>query len=196
MSSAPPSTSSDSDPVPGPEPAPSRRPRTGRARRWFGGLSEAGKVALVTAVLTTAIGGAFGVVNAATSAWGGKGNQAGPGASPKTDPAVTPSARDTTDGKPDASGAVPSARSPECEIRSDDLYCTNTAGVTTYSQRDRTSRPAWPLGPESLFVCWGKGKGGEIWYWVEFKTKDEPWGNVPARVVSTDPIPATGLNEC
>lgn len=78
LSSVPPSTSSGSDPVPGPEPAPARRPRTGRARRWFGGLSETGKVALVTAVLTTVIGGAFSVVNAATSAWGGKGNQAGP----------------------------------------------------------------------------------------------------------------------
>ncbi|WP_406495858.1 hypothetical protein OG936_17770 [Streptomyces sp. NBC_00846] len=149
-------------------------------------------------MITTAGGGAFGVVSAATSALGGgKGNQASDGTLQKADPVHTPSVHNTTDDKPDAPDPSPSAQSPECEIRfDDDLYCTGTAGVKTYSDRNRASRAAWPLGPESLFVCWGKGKDDEIWYWVEFKAKDEPWGNVPARIVSTDPIPATDLNEC
>lgn len=202
MSSLPPPPSSDPtpspDPAPGPEPSPPRRSRTRRAREWFGGLSEAGKVALVTAVLTTAIGGAFGVVNTVTSGLiGGKGKEAGDGAPQTAGRAGAPSAHNPAEAGPTAPGAGASARSPECEIRSGhDLYCTGTAGITTYTQRDRASHPARPLGPETHFVCWGKGRGDEIWYWVAFKTKDEPWGNVPARMVSTDPIPATGLKQC
>ncbi|MCP9986998.1 hypothetical protein LUX01_10095 [Streptomyces sudanensis] len=148
-------------------------------------------------MLTTSIGGVFSVVTTATSVWVGKDGRAGDGTPQKTGPVVTPSAHDTTEGEPGAPDADASAGSPRCEIRLDDgLYCTGTAGITTYSHRDRASRVAPPLGPETLFVCWGRSEDGEVWYWVEFKKRDEPWGNVPARIVSTDPIPAIGLNEC
>ncbi|CAL9420135.1 hypothetical protein [Streptomyces sp. enrichment culture] len=127
-------------------------------------------------MLTTAIGGAFGVVTAMLT--GDKGTQAAAG-------------------KPDASGAAASGRSPECELRSPhDLYCTGTDGIKTYTDRDRASGTARPLGPTTHFGCWGKGAGDEIWVWAPFKSKDEPWGNVPGRVISTEPIPATGLAQC
>ncbi|CAL9425079.1 hypothetical protein SUDANB38_01950 [Streptomyces sp. enrichment culture] len=153
--SSDPAPSPDPAPAPDPEPSPPRRSRTRRAREWFGGLSEAGKVALVTAVLTTAIGGAFGVVNTVTSGLiGGKGKEAGDGAPQTAGRAGAPSAHNPAVAGPTAPGAGASARSPECEIRSGhDLYCTGTAGITTYTQRDRASHPARPLGPETHFVA-------------------------------------------
>ncbi|GHF30503.1 hypothetical protein E5082_29200 [Streptomyces griseoluteus] len=62
MSSTPPSQSNTPNPPSGsgPAPLPSQQSRLGRAKGWFSGLSEAGKITLIVAVM----GGAFGVINA------------------------------------------------------------------------------------------------------------------------------------
>ncbi|MFD7101751.1 hypothetical protein [Streptomyces celluloflavus] len=173
-----------------------------RAREWFGGLTEAGKVALVAAVITTVGGGVFGVVSAATSALGGGGGGAvSDGVPQKVVPVETPSGHNTPDGRPDTPDTSLPTHAAECEVRSKVLYCTgNKAGIKLYRQRDLSSEVVHTLvGTPSRYSCWGHGSshsgGNDIWYWTHFKGEDY-WGNAPAVDVNTNQNPAPGLPKC
>ncbi len=189
MSPAPASPNSDPDPVPDPGPGPVPPPRRGRLRRlreWFVGLSEAGKVALVAAVITTVGGGAFGVATAATTVMGGSGD--GDGRPQKAAAAETPGA-----GRPTSAA--------KCTVRSGFLYCTGDDRVVKlYRQRDEKSERVFKLTNTSLrYSCWGRGhldsEGNDIWYWTD-RDSGPYWGNAPAADVHTDQHPAPGLPEC
>ena len=170
-----------------------------QAREWFGGLSEAGKVALVVAVITTVGGGVFGVVGAATSALGG--GAVSDGTPQKVAPVETPSGRNTPDGRPDTPDTGLPTHAAECEVRSKVLYCPgNKAGIKLYRQRDDGSELLYTLtGTSSRYSCWGHGSshsgGNDIWYWTHFEGEDY-WGNAPAVDVSTNHDPAPGLPQC
>ncbi|MFB6894096.1 hypothetical protein ACFCX4_32835 [Kitasatospora sp. NPDC056327] len=209
MSLTPPSPGNN----PGPSPdsnssvaAPTSPPRTSalrRARQWFGGLSEAGKIALVTAVVTTIGGGVFGVVSATLSGGPGgtTGAQAPPGAASGgvATPGGSPSPRDKAD-TPD-SGAPP-VNGASCAVRQSFLYCTFArAGVVLYADRDYATRKTHTVAAgESLrFSCWGPGRahagGGTIWYWTDTPNQGFT-GNVAAVDLDLGSDPAPGLNEC
>ncbi|GAA2675035.1 hypothetical protein [Streptomyces lunalinharesii] len=170
-----------------------------RAREWFGGLTEAGKVALVAALITTVGGGVFGVVSAATSALsGGGGGADGEGTPPKAIAVETPSGHKTPDGRPDTGPSAPDA---ECHVERKVLYCTgDQAGIEVYNDRNIHSGVAHTLtGNSSRYACWGRGAnhsgGNNIWYWTQFEGQGFR-GNVPASDVGTKMDPAPGLPQC
>ncbi|MEU8541328.1 hypothetical protein AB0C52_15285 [Streptomyces sp. NPDC048717] len=185
MSSAPPSPNNDPSPTPAPSPAtdsgsrpaasPPRPSGPRRARAWFGGLSEAGKVGLVTAALTTIGGGVFGLANAALS--------------------DSPSGAKTP-------AAGPPAQAAPCEVRDEFMHCTVAkAEIKVYRDRAYDSGSARTLtaGETVRFRCWGHGDaqpgGGDIWYWTQFKDQDYK-GNVAAVDLNTGSVAPAGLHQC
>ncbi|MFG2224816.1 FG-GAP repeat domain-containing protein [Streptomyces sp. NPDC048644] len=73
-----------------------------RAREWFNGLTEAGKVALIVAVITTVGGGGFGVVSAVIPLLAdGGGDKHDDGTPKKTAPGDASSGHRSADAKPD-----------------------------------------------------------------------------------------------
>ncbi|MFJ7423786.1 FG-GAP repeat domain-containing protein [Streptomyces uncialis] len=115
MSSEPPPRTPEPDPPPPPpppaasdsgsDPAPlPRRPsRLRRARDWYDGLAEIGKVTLIAAVITTVGGGVFGAVNAGITvlADGDKDEKPGAQATPTSPPAGRASGPDPGGGGSD-----------------------------------------------------------------------------------------------
>ncbi|MGQ4440820.1 hypothetical protein ACN6LI_006085 [Streptomyces violaceoruber] len=68
----------------GPEPSPPRQSRVRRSWNWFKGLSEAGKIGLIVALVTTAGGGLFGLINALIPVLADSGGSGGPEAVPES----------------------------------------------------------------------------------------------------------------
>ncbi|MFF3502383.1 hypothetical protein [Streptomyces sp. NPDC003247] len=85
-------------------PDPPRPSRARRAQAWFNGLSEAGKIGLIGAVITTVGGGLFGVIIALIPVLAG-----GSGGDPAPTPTVLPS--DTTS-PPSEAPATPTPTPP------------------------------------------------------------------------------------
>ncbi|MGV9277745.1 hypothetical protein [Streptomyces griseosporeus] len=108
--SAPPSQSNNSDPTPdtgqgeGQNPQPSPRSRWRRARDWFGGLSEASKIALIGALITTVGGGITGIIVAVIPLVAGSDD--------KDDKPTTAASSGVPSTTPQPSPRVPSAAAP------------------------------------------------------------------------------------
>ncbi|MFE6104618.1 hypothetical protein ACFVQ4_32295 [Streptomyces laurentii] len=188
-------------------PPPPRASGLRRAREWFGGLSEASKVGLVTAVLTTIGGGVFGVVSASLSDGPGGAAAAQSSASGRSE---TPAGGDTSDSRPGTreTPSTPESGAPTkaapCEVDSGTLTCTiGKKEVKVYVKRKYNTGWSRELAVDDTirFLCWGHGDGqpggGDIWYWTNFKDQDY-FGNVPA--VDLDLTlagnPAAGLPVC
>ncbi|MFF8953431.1 hypothetical protein ACF09I_32190 [Streptomyces sp. NPDC014940] len=76
---------------------------------WFKGLSEAGKIGLIAALVTTAGGGVFGLINALIPVLADSGKDDGPEAAA---PASSAHASQTPNSTVPSAGAIPSANQP------------------------------------------------------------------------------------
>ncbi|MEU2674276.1 hypothetical protein ABZ622_36530 [Streptomyces sp. NPDC007164] len=131
-------------------------------------MTEAGKVALVAALITTVGGGVFGLVNALPSVLGGNASE------------------HATDGQPDP------RLYPDCNVGDNSLLtCTNTAGIWAYKDRDVNSGTT-RLRDSSTFRCWVKDKN-VVWYWMD--THAGEYGNVPASNLTRGKV-VPGVGEC
>ncbi|MFE7427551.1 hypothetical protein [Streptomyces sp. NPDC057545] len=131
-------------------------------------MTEAGKVALVVALITTVGGGVFGLVNALPSVLGGN------------------AAEHTIDGKPDP-GPYPNCKA----LKSGLMTCTNTAGIWAYKDRD-VNMGTTRLRDSSTFKCWIRDNN-VVWYWM--KKDDHEYGNVPASNLTLG-INLPGVDQC
>lgn len=120
MSSAPPSQSNTPNPTPGSGPGsaplPPQQSRVRRAKDWFSGLSEAGKIALIGAVITTVGGGAFGVINAVIPVLAGSGKDDKPEkeSKPSAQAPKTPGRSPFTSSHPSSDPTTPMPLARQC----------------------------------------------------------------------------------